>query len=86
MAQRLRGTDGGGIPWMVILDANGEELITSDGRKGNVGYPVLPHEIEHFIVMLRTTARQMTADQIVQIEESLNERAKKYRRQQVQAP
>ena len=28
-----------GIPWMVILDTDGKELISSDGPKGNIGYP-----------------------------------------------
>lgn len=79
VARRLRGTDDGGIPWMVILDAQGVTLITSDGPNGNCGYPVLPQEVEHFIAMLKATATRMSADELAQIEQSLNRRAEPYR-------
>jgi hypothetical protein len=65
-----------GIPWMVILDSAGKPLITSDGPRGNIGYPFEPHEIEHFIVMLQQTAQRLTADQIAQVEAMLQEAAK----------
>src|SRR6267378_2725898 len=61
----------GGIPWIVILDAEGKALATSDGPKGNVGYPYEPEEIEHFIGMLRQSARKLNAAQIGQVEEAL---------------
>jgi len=50
----------GGIPWMVILDADGEPLITSDGPNGNIGYPGEPEGHIHFEVMLRTSAKHLT--------------------------
>ena len=53
VAKRLRKSRAGGIPWMVILDAEGKELISSDGPQGNCGYPLEPHEIAHFLSMLR---------------------------------
>ena len=46
----------GGLPWMVILDGEGTELITSVGPEGNVGCPVEPHEIAHFIDMIKQTS------------------------------
>ena len=33
VAKTLRKSRSGGIPWMVILDGNGKELISSDGAK-----------------------------------------------------
>ena len=49
---RLRKERQGGIPWMTILDADGKELVTSDGPKGNVGCPVRDHEIDWFLKMV----------------------------------
>ena len=34
VAKRLRKGEGGGIPWMVILDGKGTALINSDGPGG----------------------------------------------------
>jgi thioredoxin-related protein len=61
----------GGIPWTVILDSNGKALATSDGPKGNIGYPAEPQEIEHFIGMLKQTARKLDAGRLKQVEEAL---------------
>lgn len=73
VAKRLRTTRTGGIPWMVILDAGGKELTTSDGPKGNCGYPLLPHEIDHFLSMLRSTSTRTTEKQLAEIKEALDE-------------
>jgi thioredoxin-related protein len=61
----------GGIPWTVILDAQGKALANSDGPKGNIGFPYEPEEIEHFVGMLKQTARKLTATQIEQVAEGL---------------
>lgn len=61
LAKELRKGAGGGIPWLVILDADGKGLITSDAPKGNIGCPAQPEEIDWFLHMLRTT-RQHTDD------------------------
>jgi hypothetical protein len=61
---KLRPKAEGGIPWMVILDADGKPLITSDGPGGNIGYPGKPKESEHFEKMLRTTARHLSDAEI----------------------
>lgn len=63
----------GGIPWFVILDAKGKALATSDGPKGNIGYPGEPHEIEHFLAMLKQTARKMGPGQLDRIEAALRQ-------------
>lgn len=75
ISRRLKGGALNGVPWMIILDAQGRRLVTSDGEKGNIGYPYEPHEIEHFMVMLRATARRLTADQFTAIERALHEDA-----------
>ncbi len=51
-----------GIPWMVILDAKGQPLVTSDGPKGNCCFPDEPHEIDHFMAMVDKTRQHMTDD------------------------
>jgi thioredoxin-related protein len=63
----------GGIPWTVILDAHGKALANSDGPKGNIGFPYEPEEIEHFVGMLKQTARKLNATQIEQVAEGLRE-------------
>lgn len=63
----------GGIPWFVILDAQGKALVTSDGPKGNIGYPAEPHEIEHFLAMLRQTARKLEPAQLDRVGSALRQ-------------
>ena len=66
VAKRLRKKRTGGIPWMVVLDDGGKELISSDGPKGNCGYPLLPHEVEHFVKMIRDTSSRITDEQLAE--------------------
>ena len=75
VAQRIRGSNKGGIPWFAILDGQGQVLATSDGPKGNIGFPAQPHEIRHFIGTLKKTARRMSAEQLDAIERALEESA-----------
>ena len=77
VGMRLRGTDRGGIPWITILDAEGKELINSDGPKGNVGCPVQPHERSHFMTMLKKTAQKMSEKDIAVVKEELDAFAEK---------
>src|SRR5262249_12955029 len=58
--QKVRDGKQGGIPWFVILDKDGKQLITSDGPKGNIGAPVQSDEIEHFLGMLNKTRSRLT--------------------------
>lgn len=60
-----------GVPWIAFLDAEGKTLVTSDGPKGNIGYPVTADEIGHFVVMLRKVARKIEPAQIAAIETAL---------------
>ncbi len=74
--KRIR-KQGGGIPWHAILDAEGKVLITSDGPKGNIGYPVKPAEIAHFIQMIKETSRNITPGHISTIQKTLSQQQKK---------
>ena len=76
LALKLRGMQGG-IPWMVILDEKGKQLTTSDGPKGNVGYPAQPQEIAYFMEMLEETKQRITAEELLAVEASLKKRAEK---------
>ena len=63
----------GGIPWFVFLDGNGKTLATADGPKGNIGYPARLHEIDHFIAVLKQTARRIEPAQFDGIEAALRQ-------------
>lgn len=77
LAARLRRDRQGGIPWMVILDEKGKELITSDGPKGNVGCPIRPEERAFFIEMLEKTSRRMGKEGVVVVKKALDAYAEK---------
>jgi hypothetical protein len=68
---RVRTRKDGSIPWLAILDAKGKVLVTSDGPKGNIGYPNKPETIEHFLKMLGTTARRLTPEQLAALRRDL---------------
>lgn len=79
---RLKGERKGGLPWMIVLDADGKELITSNKKDGgdNIGGPVQPDEIAHFMTMLRQTKQHLTDDEVAIVEAELNVYAKPYQR------
>ena len=79
VAARLRGDRKGGIPWIVITDEQGIELITSDGPEGNIGCPVKPEEVEWFGTMIRRTARNLGEAEQVKIQQALEAYAEKLR-------
>jgi hypothetical protein len=71
---RLRG-ESGGIPWSVILDGDGNELITSDGPNGNIGFPMAEAEIDYFLEMLRVARPAMDANKGIAIRAALEKYA-----------
>ncbi len=78
VAERLRKTDKGGIPWLAILDPQAQVLATSDAPDtGNIGYPGQPEEIAHFMTMLHKGAQKLSADDFRRIEDALKEAAAK---------
>jgi hypothetical protein len=68
----------GGLPWMVILDGDGNELVTSVGPQGNVGCPVEPHEIEYFVEMIKQSS-DASEDELIAISDAMKANAKKIR-------
>jgi hypothetical protein len=87
--ERLMHGRSGGLPWLVILDAEGKELISSNDPKhggGNIGAPAQPDEIDHFLVMLRTTKQHATDAELATLEQELREFAKPYQRPPAPAP
>ena len=75
--RRLRGTRAGGIPWMTILDGDGQSLVTSDGPKGNVGCPMEDHEIAWFMKMIDKSSKHMSPADKKRVETKLRAFAKK---------
>ena len=53
--ERLKGERPGGLPWMVILDGDGKELVTSNAEPTgkNIGGPAADWECAWFGVMLK---------------------------------
>ena len=72
----LKKDRSGGMPWMVILDGDGKELITSVGPDGNIGCPVKPFEIEHFVDMIKQTS-DASEEQLAAISDAMKANAKK---------
>lgn len=71
------GSKGSGIPWFAFLDGDGKTLVTSDpGGGGNIGFPAAEPEIAHFEKMLKTSAKNLTADDIAKLTSSLSEAEK----------
>lgn len=64
-----------GLPFFVILDADGKKIgdsIASPG--GNVGFPVKPEEIGHFIDLIRKAAPNLKDEQIETLENGLKKK------------
>ena len=85
--ERFKGKRSGGLPWTIILDANGNELVaanaeTDDEHDGhNIGGPVAEWECAWFIEMLRRTAGdRVSADELARIAADLEIYARPRRR------
>jgi thioredoxin-related protein len=79
--RRYQPKSSGGIPWFAILDAHGKGLATSDGPAGNIGYPAEPHEIDHFLAMVKGQSRHGDDRQLARLRKSLEETAVRIKRQ-----
>lgn len=73
----FRPAESGGIPWLAVFDTEGKIQATSDGPDGNIGFPVEPNEIAHFIDMLTRTAEHNGAAEIGRIETLLEQNARR---------
>jgi thioredoxin-related protein len=78
--KRYQPATSGGIPWFAILDAQGKPLATSDGPRGNIGYPAAPEEIGHFLSMIEGQGRRIDKAQREQLRKSLEEAAERLKR------
>jgi hypothetical protein len=76
VAKRLRGQRDNGIPWMVVLDSEGNELISADGPNGNIGCPIVPEGIDHFMKMIQQTSQHADAEAHARLRAALEEFAK----------
>ena len=86
LAMKIRETDPGGIPWMAILDGEGNKLVTSDAPKtGNIGCPMQPEERAYFLLMIEKTRQHMTADDVKTIRKAIDTYAADFRAKQERA-
>jgi len=76
VSEKLRGDRTGGIPWIVILDGEGTELVSSDGPNGNVGCPITTDERAYFVTMVEQTIQHAPAARSAEIGEALDRFAK----------
>ncbi len=60
----------GGIPWFALVSPDGTVVTTSDGPKGNIGFPATDEEIAYFVTMLEATKR-FSPEDIASLSESL---------------
>ena len=61
MDEKYRGDRSGGIPFFVIVDKSGKGLADGFDASGkNVGFPVAPHEIEHFMKVMKEHAPKLS--------------------------
>lgn len=65
------GVKAGGIPWFVLLDADGKQLAQANGPGGNVGFPQQDEEIAHFVAMLKAARQHLTDEDIAFLEQDL---------------
>jgi hypothetical protein len=68
------GGKGAGWPFLVILNAEGKPIVDSmrpdakaKGGRTNIGYPVLPVEVNWFMTMMRRGGPRLNAADLAQI-------------------
>ena len=89
MNERLKAKRRGGLPWSVILDADGEEVVSSNAEPGggNIGGPVTVEECAWFVEMLKRSAGdKVTAAELQVVADALEAYASPRRRPRRPAP
>jgi len=71
-----------GAPWMTILNAEGDSLITGDNDEGNIGFPSSPAGIEQFKSMLTKTRQRLTDEEIATLLMALQKKADEIEKRQ----
>lgn len=80
---RLKGKRSGGLPWSVILDADGKEIVSSNAepKGGNIGGPVSPEECAWLVEMLkRSSGEKITEAELKVVAKALEAYSKPRRR------
>ncbi len=77
---KLRAGRSRGLPWLIVLDGDGKELITGIGPGGNIGAPVTVEECAWFVEMIEKTKVRLTDGDVAVIREELEIHAKPKRR------
>ena len=79
---KLKRNRSGGLPWLVILDTEGKELVTSNAKDGggNIGSPVSKAECAWFLEMLSQTQSKTGEDELAVLASELEKHASKHRR------
>ncbi len=81
--ERLKRDRKGGLPWLVVLDTEGKEIVSSNTEPGggNIGAPVQPDECAWFGVMMeRSRGDKVSKEQLAAMLADLEEFAKPKRR------
>lgn len=89
MNERLKGKRSGGLPWSVILDPDGKEIVSSNAEKtgDNIGGPASLEECAWFIEMLKRSAvAAVTTDDLERVAADLEVYSKPRRRPRRRAP
>jgi hypothetical protein len=62
--ERLKGKRSGGLPWSVILDEGGKEIVSSNAELNgvNIGGPVTLEECAWFVEMLRRSSGEKVTE------------------------
>ena len=75
LSAKMRGERQGGLPWIVLLDAQGKELAAGndldDKEKANVGFPQAEPEIVWFGKMLASARSSISDAEIEELKASL---------------
>lgn len=72
MADVIRQGRGSELPWFVFTDTDMKPLVTSDGPKGNVRFPVTEEDIDHFVGMLNKVRNVITDEDVIAIQKALS--------------
>lgn len=60
-----------GLPYSAFLDARGALIVNSKVNGNNIGYPVQPAEIAHFLDMMKKAAPKIAEADVKTIETAL---------------
>jgi len=60
-----------GLPFSAFLDAKGDLIVNSKREGQNIGYPVEPQEVKHFLWMMKKAAPNISEGDLTTIEKVL---------------